>query len=175
MSQERNPVRRIGRSAFALLMAGSLWLATAGPASATARHVVHAPTAAHSVKHAPNARAEIIANWEAFFSGKTPAKKKIALVQDGAEFAKVITAQAKNNPMAASTTAKVLKVTVTRSKATVVYTIYLAGKPALSNQKGFAVLVGKTWKVGAPSFCGLLSLEGSAKGIPACAAPAKKK
>jgi hypothetical protein len=169
MKSLKAPARRAGRSVLALLVAGGLWLPVAGPASASVKH------AARPAQHALNAKAEIIANWEAFFSGKTPAKEKIALVQDGAEFAKVITAQAKSNPLAATTTVKVSKVVVSGTKALVVYTIDLGGKPALSNQKGEAFLIGKTWKVGAASFCVLLGLEGSAKGIPACAPPAKKK
>jgi hypothetical protein len=166
---------RARRCALAAGMAASLCLAAAGPAWAVGERTAHPAHAAHASEHAPNAKAEIVANWEAFFSGKTPAKKKIALVQDGAEFAKVIEAQAKSNPLAATTTVKVSKVAVSGAKATVVYTIDLGGKPALSNQKGLAVREGKTWKVGASSFCTLLRLEGSAKGIPACATPAKKK
>jgi hypothetical protein len=167
------PARRVGRAALALLVAGGLWTGWAWPASAAETHATH--SVRHPVKHAPSAKAEITANWEAFFSGKTPPKRKIALVQDGPQFAKVIETQAKSNPLAATTTVKVSKVTVSGTKAIVIYTIDLGGKPALSNQKGLAVLVGKTWKVGAGSFCTLLSLEGSAKGIPACAPPKKKK
>src|SRR5579884_3115692 len=47
------------------------------------------------------------------------------------------------------------------SKATVVYTIYLGGKPALAHQKGTAVKIGGKWKVGLASFCKLLRLQGA--------------
>jgi hypothetical protein len=48
---------------------------------------------------------------------------------------------------------------VTASQATVIYSIDVAGTPALTNQKGVAVDQGGTWKVGTASFCGLLQLE----------------
>jgi hypothetical protein len=154
------------RAALALASAAGLWLGAAAPASAV-QHAAkkHATTAA-------SAKAKIISDWEAFFSGKTPAKKKIALVEDGSAFAKVIEDQAKSNPMAATTTAKVSKVTVSGNKATVVYTIDLSGQPALSNQKGQAVLQRGTWKVGTASFCALLALEGTKVGV--CSSAAKK-
>jgi hypothetical protein len=51
----------------------------------------------------------------------------------------------------------------------VTYDILLNGTPALSNQKGTAVLENGTWKVGVSSFCGLLSLEngGNTSKLPA--------
>jgi hypothetical protein len=108
----------------------------------------------------PSAQAQITTNWKAFFSGMTPASRKIALVQDGSSFAKVIEGQA-SSPMAKSVAATVSKVTLAASKktATVVYSLTMGGKPALSNQKGEAVLQGGTWKVGAQSFCVLLKME----------------
>jgi hypothetical protein len=56
------------------------------------------------------------------------------------------------------------------SQATVVYTVLLAGTPALSNQKGVAVYQDGTWKVGVASFCGLLTLENSGKTPSVCKA-----
>ena len=38
--------------------------------------------------------AQITANWEAFFNGKTDAAKKIALLQNGDKFSTIIKAQA---------------------------------------------------------------------------------
>ena len=154
--------RRYLQVALALISTATLCIGAVAPASASTKS--HAGNAA-------SAKSEIIANWDAFFSGKTPAKQKVALVQDGSSFAKVIASQAKSNPFASSTTAKVLSVTVTGTKAAVRYTIYLAGKAALSNQKGEAVLQGGTWKVGSQSFCALLSLEGTK--VPACPATPK--
>lgn len=156
-----------------MVSAAALWLGAAAPASATA---VHRAAKAHPAA-ATSAKAKIITDWEAFFSGKTPPKRKIALVEDGGAFAKVIEGQSKSNPLAASTTVKVFKVLVSGKRATVVYTIYLGGKPALANQKGTAIFQDGTWKVGAPSFCALLALEGTK--VPVCApakkVPAKKK
>jgi hypothetical protein len=114
---------------------------------------------------------EIAANWTAFFNAKTPAAKRISLLQDGQQFASIIKSQASGG-LAASATAKVTKVTVTSAKqAQVVYSILVAGTPALSNKSGVAVNQGGVWKVGLASFCGLLALEnlgGSSKLPAAC-------
>jgi len=106
-------------------------------------------------------KAEITRNWTLFFSGSTPASKKIQLLQNGRRFASVIRAQAQS-PLARSTKASVARVTlVSSTTARVVYTITLGGQPALKNQTGTAVRVGGTWKVSDKSFCALLSLEGT--------------
>lgn len=67
--------------------------------------------------------------------------------------------------------ATVSKVTVTKpaAQATVDYSILLSGKPVLSDQPGTSVYQDGTWKVGASSFCGLLTLEsgGSTGSLPA--------
>ena len=111
-------------------------------------------------------QAKIKADWVAFFSGTTPAKHKIALLQNGQSFAAIIKAQASNS-MSQSSAAKVLSVSVTsKTQAKVRYTITLGGQPALSNQTGVAVLQGGTWKVGDQSFCALLALEQTK--APAC-------
>ena len=134
--------RIAGASKLAALVGVSLTLA-AGPVYAESRSTT----------------SKITTNWDAFFAGSTGANRKIALVQDGSSFAKVIKSQA-TSPIAKSVTAKVSKVVVdSKSTATVRYSLNLGGKPALTNQKGEAVLQGGTWKVGAQSFCSLLALE----------------
>ena len=104
--------------------------------------------------------AQIEQNWTAFFSGSTPADQKIGLLENGQRFAQVIKAQA-NSPLAKQSKAQVSSVTVNGSRATVKYTITLAGKPALKNQSGTAVKQGGAWKVSDTSFCQLLALQGS--------------
>lgn len=105
------------------------------------------------------ATASIKKNWVAFFSAGTPVSQRVALLQNGSQFASLIAAQAKNS-LAASASATVSTVSdVTSSQATVTYTIDVAGTPALPNQKGTAVNQGGTWKVGTASFCGLLNQE----------------
>jgi hypothetical protein len=133
----------VARTSTVLLVAGVSLPLAAGPVYAKST----------------SAKAKITADWEAFFSGSTGAKRKIALVQDGSSFAKVIKAQA-TSPIAKSVTAKVSRVVVgSKGTATVRYSLNLGGKPALTNQKGEAVLQDGTWKVGAQSFCSLLALE----------------
>lgn len=107
-------------------------------------------------------------NWEKFFNAKTPVAQRVALLQNGSAFARVISAQA-GSGLASTASAKVTKVIVTSpSQATVKYAILISGSPALSNQSGVAVLQGGTWKVGLASFCGLLTLENNGKtsGLP---------
>jgi hypothetical protein len=111
----------------------------------------------------------ITTNWEAFFNAKTPTTKRIALLQDGSQFAAVITSQA-GSGLASLATAKVTHVTVNSpTQATVTYDILVSGTPQLKNQTGTAVLQDGTWKVGVSSFCGLLTLENAGKtsGLPA--------
>jgi len=118
------------------------------------------------------AEAAIKKNWEAFFSAKTAVPQRVGLLQDGSEFASLISEQAKNS-LAASASAVVNSVSgVTSSQATVHYTIDVAGTPALANQKGVAVNQGGTWKVGTASFCGLLQLEKSSGLVKVSSLPA---
>ena len=106
-----------------------------------------------------------------FFDGKTTADKKIALVEDGSQFAQTINAQA-SSPMATGTTATVINVKEeSPDSASVIYTVSINGTPALQNQEGYAVKVDGQWKVAAKSFCALLTMEGNPP--PVCAKPAQ--
>ena len=113
-----------------------------------------------------SAAAAIKANWMTFFSGKTPVAKRVALLQNGQVFAKLIAEQA-TSPLASSASAKVLEVSnVTSSQATVTYDLLVSGSVGLPSEKGVAVFQGGIWKVGDKSFCGLLALEFGRNGIP---------
>ena len=147
MSERLQHGTRAGRlvaAAFALAGAAGGALALAPMAGATT-----------------SASTAIKTDWQQFFAGTTSATQKIKLLQNGKSFSAIIDAQAKD-PMAKSTTAKVSTVSsVTKTSAKVKYTIYLAGKAALSNQSGTAVYQSGIWKVGTSSFCALLALEGT--------------
>jgi hypothetical protein len=148
----RIPNRRAARpgvlvAASALVAAGSLLLAacSSGPSG----------SGGNPVK-------QITANWTAFFKGTTPATKKTTLLQNGSQFAKTSTGR--------SVSVKVTKVKVTSStSAKVTYTILLGGTPQLSGASGTAVLQNGKWKVSDASFCALLSLQGTASQVNACA------
>jgi hypothetical protein len=113
--------------------------------------------------------AKISADWTAFFKGSTPATKKISLLQNGAEFASFLKAQSKTSTGEA-VSVKVTKVKLTsKTSATVTYTILLNGSPELPGATGKAVLEHGTWKVSDASFCALLSLQGTASQVKACA------
>jgi hypothetical protein len=114
----------------------------------------------------PPVTAQIAKTWAQFFDGSTPAAKKVQLLQNGARFQAVIEAQA-NSPLAKQTKVKVARVTLLGpARAKVLYTILLAGQPALPNQVGIAVRAHGTWQVSDQSFCALLQLEGAPP--PAC-------
>ena len=119
-----------------------------------------------------SAAAKIKANWEAFFSASTPTAKRVALLQNGSQFAALIAAQSKSS-LASAASAKVNSVTgITANQADVNYAIVVSGTPALNNQKGVAVNENGTWKVGDKSFCGLLQLEKSSGLVKITALPA---
>jgi len=106
--------------------------------------------------------------WTTFFSAKTPVSQKPAMLQDGARFKDVITSLA-TNPLAKQLSAKVSSVTLQgKSKAKVVYSIYLGSTAALSDQVGYAFKQNGKWLVGYAGLCKLVALAGTAP--PACTA-----
>ena len=115
-----------------------------------------------------NAKAQITANWEAFFNGQTSGAKKIQLLQNGPKFAAVINAQA-GSGLASTAGAKVTAVVVnSATSATVSYDITVSGATALANQTGTAVYENGMWKVGDVSFCQLLKLENAGTAPSVC-------
>jgi hypothetical protein len=124
------------------------------------------PTAAVSMAAEPTsgpaAVAAITANWKTVFDGKASIPRRLALVQDGAQVAAFVEAQAKTSFGAAATgsTAAVTSVTITSpSQATVDYEVLLLGTPLLKKQVGVAVYDNGVWKVSIASLCGLAYLE----------------
>jgi hypothetical protein len=153
-----------GRAALAAcLLALPVLLAACGSTSTAATSP--SPTPSTSTSASPTAA--ITSAWQTFFSGATPAASKIALLQNGQQFASVIQAQA-GSPLAKATQAKVTAVkVVSPAMADVTYSIVQGGQVALPDQKGQAVLEGGVWKVSAPSFQALLKLEqGQASASP---------
>jgi len=108
-----------------------------------------------------DAVAAITANWIKFFDGSAPAADKIALLENGRQYATQIDAQA-GSALAKTVTAVVSSVTVdSASTATVKYSLALGGTVALPDQTGQAILQDGVWKVSAASFQALLALEGA--------------
>jgi hypothetical protein len=139
------------------------------PASASATSAAPSASAGGS---SSAAAAQIKANWEAFFSPKTPAAKRVSLLQNGQAFASVINAQS-GSGLASSASATVSSVTVTSpTRAKVIYSVLLGGTPVLKNQPGVAVLQNGTWKVGDQSFCTLLTLQNNGKAPSVCSSAA---
>ena len=161
----------------ALAVTGCLILAACGGGGGS-HHPPASPTvstsAAAEPTSGPAAVAAITANWKTVFNGKAPIPARLALVQDGAQVAAFVQAQAKTSFGAAATgsTATVSSVAITSpSQATVHYEVLLLGTPLLKNQAGTAVYLDGVWKVAIASFCGLAYLEypkGSPKLPAAC-------
>lgn len=139
--------------------------ATTGATSGTA------PTSAASGGPADAATTAAVKNaYAKFFSPDTPENVSLGLLQDGPKFKSAIDQQASGS-MAASASVKVSSVSLISPKtAKVSFTIYLNKQPMLKNQPGYAVNTNGTWQVAEYTFCGLLTLEGSAPA--ACKQPA---
>jgi hypothetical protein len=133
------------------------------PAATTPAATTPAATSTTSPS-ASGATAAITTNWETFFNSKTPVNKKVAVLEDGSQFTKIISEQL-HVPLAAGLTAKVTSVSnVTATSATVKYDLVVGGSKV--PMTGMAVYQDGTWKVGVATFCSLLGLEGL-KNIPA--------
>jgi hypothetical protein len=141
---------------------------TSGPPASTTPTIT--PTTGPSTTAAFDeaaAQAQIIANWEKFFTPGTSVDERVALLQDGSALRAAIE-QSATNPLQQQARAKVTRVTFTSpTEATVTYDVYLNGTVALPNSQGMAVLEGGTWKVAQQSFCSLISL-GVSGPIPGC-------
>lgn len=99
-----------------------------------------------------------------FFSSKTSLADRVALLENGSQFRKVIQSFA-SNPLASNTSATVYSVTLEGSdKAKVVYSVKVAGA-ALPKQTGVAVRQNGVWKVGDASLCKLISLGGTVPAV----------
>ena len=116
------------------------------------------------------AKAEIQHDWETFFDGSTSAATRVALLEHGPQFAKIIR-RISASPLSKQLSVKVGDIDVHDDSADVKYTLLLGRNEVLKNVEGTAVRVNGRWKVGVASFCQLLALQGAR---PAeCAAPAK--
>ena len=125
-----------------------------------------AATTSPSASPSVSAVAAVKADWEEFFAGTTTVSRKITLLENAQQFARIIQAQAQS-PLARLTTAKVASVKVTSATtATATYSILLDKQVALADQTGRAVLQHGVWKVSAQSFQALLALEGAASPSP---------
>jgi hypothetical protein len=148
--------------------AGSSSAGASAPPSSSAPASSSAPSSSAPAAAGGNAKAQITANWEAFFNGSTGAAKKISLLQNGDKFSAIIKAQA-GSGLASTAGAKVTAVVVnSATSATVSYDITLSGATALANQTGTAVYEDGIWKVGDISFCQLLKLENNGTAPSVC-------
>ena len=110
------------------------------------------------------AQAQIKSAYQKFFSGKTNVPGKIALLQSGPRFERLVKSFY-YNPLAKNVNVTVSSVKLQGANdAKVVYTVKL-GSAGLPKQTGTAVLQNGTWKVGFASLCKLVALQGSTPSV----------
>ncbi len=127
----------------AALVVGLVALPVVVAACGSKSNATTTPSPSVSASVSSSTAAAVTSSWVKFFNGTTPAATKVTLLQNGQQFAAVITAQAAS-PLAKATQAKVTAVTVTSpTTATVKYSIVEGGQVALPDQKGQAVLAGR--------------------------------
>ena len=123
-------------------------------------------SASASASDSAAAAASITANWEKFFNASTPTAQRVALLQNGSQFAAAISSL---SHLVSGLGATVTSVTVTSpTTATVKYNLTASGSSLLAGQTGKAVYVNGTWKVGDASLCGLLKLVPGGSTPAAC-------
>jgi hypothetical protein len=139
---------------------------SSAPASSAPASSAPASSAAAPASDSAATAAAITANWEKFFSASTPTSQRVALLQNGTQFAAAISSL---SHLVSGLGATVTSVTVTSpTGATVKYNLTAAGKSLLPGQTGQAVYVNGTWKVADASLCGLLKLVPGGSTPAAC-------
>ncbi len=157
---------------------GASTVTTAATANTTTPATTHATTpataaattttvATATTPDVATEKATIAANWARFFLPATSMADRIALLENGATLQQALEQRAKDPlQQQASATVKAVELTAP-DRATVTYDVLLNGSLALPDAQGIAVLQGGVWKVGAESFCALISL-GATGPIPGC-------
>ena len=132
--------------------------APAGPGSHT-RSGHAAPSVSAQPATGPAGEAAVKAMWQTFFNGAVPIPRRLKLLQGGQQFAGFVRSQAKTSlgALVLAASAKVSSVTLRPpDRASVNFTILLAGKPVAKNLTGTAVYAGGRWLVATATFCSLL-------------------
>ncbi|MFD9729992.1 hypothetical protein [Streptomyces sp. NPDC059072] len=112
------------------------------------------------------ATAQIEKNWAVFFDPKSTTEQKAAVLEHG-DFLEPLLGGLAKLPQADKVSVKVTNVTFTSpTQATVTYDLLVSGTPAMSANKGIAVLDDGVWKVSLKSLCGLIELSGESAPAP---------
>lgn len=153
-----------------------LLLAACGSSSSSTKATTPPTTAAPTTTtmDAATAKAQIEANWTKFFDGSNPdTNSKLAVLENAAKIGDAYKqAEAKAGASASQTSTKVNAIELLSVSdcndnlgesvvcAKVTYDLLVGGKPALSNQIGYAVYDNGVWKVSAVTDCALSHLGG---------------
>jgi hypothetical protein len=114
----------------------------------------------------PAAVAAVRTTWQSFFNGAVPIPRRLTLLQSGQEFSSWVAKEDKTSlgSLVLQATATVSSVTLKPpAGASVIFTVFLAGKPLAKNLHGTAVYSGGSWKVSSASFCALAKLAFGSK------------
>ena len=150
----------------ALGLALAVAVAACSSSSSSPSASAPASSASASALSTAAAAAQITANWEKFFNANTPTAQRVALLQNGSQFATAISSL---SHLVSGLGATVTSVTVTSpTTATVKYNLTASGSSLLAGQTGKAVYVNGTWVVGDASLCGLLKLVPGGSTPAAC-------
>lgn len=101
--------------------------------------------------------AQITQHWVTFFSNRSSTAQKLAVLENGDRYARVL-AEVARSSLDQQSSAEVSRVTVHGRTADVTYTAFRGGSPALKDRTGQAVLQDGTWKVSDGTFCSLVSM-----------------
>jgi hypothetical protein len=150
-------LRGVGGATTALLAGLALTVTGCSSSKSNPQTSSSAPSSSMSVA---DQQAAITTVWQRFFDASVPTALKPAMLQNGPLFIPAIKQQSSTD-YAKHSTVKVSGVTiVSPQRAAVEYSILYNGSPVVSNQSGWAVNDGGTWKVSATTFCNLVSLSG---------------
>ncbi len=96
-------------------------------------------------------------NWQQFFAASTSLQGRENLLQKGGSYSQYV--QAEFFGLAAQKSRAVINsvIFVNKTKANVVYTVYLNSRPLLSDEKGQALFIDNSWKVSDGTLCHLLN------------------
>lgn len=140
---------------------------TTFPVATTVATTTTTAVATTTTQDVATATAEITTNWERFFLPSTAISDRVALLENGPALQQALE-QRSQDPLMLQASATVTQVDLTApDRATVTYDVSLNGTVALADAQGVAVLQDGVWKVGADSFCALISL-GATEPIPGC-------
>jgi hypothetical protein len=104
------------------------------------------------------AEQQINLNWQNFFTAANTLKGRESVLQNGPTFAQLLQEYFLGLESQKSSAIVNSISFVNKTKANVVYTIFLNAQPVLNNQPGIALYLNNSWKVSDSTLCSLIKL-----------------